>query len=703
MGSTASIAAETMASEKGLERGLESGLTPQAVQAAIVGFCGTNKVTAKKLQRVLAELTELTDNWAAQAKKLDRAGFGAHHLESSLREILELPGDLALLRLYGGGFLLLHRQRERWQTLDAHGEPLADVPDAAGDALTEAVVLRVPRQESLSNNALNSLTMLWPALRAAWAEVGLASVFINTGLLLLPLFSMLVYDKVVNNGVFETLWALALGMALYLVTDAGMRFVRAWSAEHIAEDLTRRGDEDLWHRLLAQTDVTGGFARFLSNYRDLSVARDFVSSTYLLAMADLPFLLLYLLAVGLIAWPLVIVASLLIIIYAIIGFVLQVRNNKLAKKAEQLNTRKLTYMGEALSSLDVVRTVPGASFFLRRWRDFSSESANVDGQRRLSVSHTSTLAAGMMTFSTVTMLVAGAYLIEARNLSVGGLIACNLLTARAMSLVTSLYMVLGKWQDFQRAAKRMESTLQPATSKEYTSRPSVIGHISVIGLTKNFTDRPIALDKISLNFAPGERVALLGKPGAGKTTLLRCIAGLSKADSGQVLIDGLALEDIVRLDRTRWLAWKSQEPALFAGTLEDNLRVAGSAADSERFTKALWVSGLDEELKSGRMTLGMQLEERGANLSGGQRQKVALARVFAQPSRIMLLDEPTLGLDPDSERLLAERLPQLLGKDDILMMTTHSAIMLNVAQRVVALDGGKVIADGARDKLVRVG
>ena len=102
------------------------------------------------------------------------------------------------------------------------------------------------------------------------------------------------------------------------------------------------------------------------------------------------------------------------------------------------------------------------------------------------------------------------------------------------------------------------------------------------------------------------------------------------------------------------------------------------------------------------MTLGMQLEERGANLSGGQRQKVALARVFAQPSRIILLDEPTLGLDPDSERLLAERLPQLLGKDDILMMTTHSAIMLNVAQRVIALDGGKVIADGARDKLVRV-
>jgi ATP-binding cassette subfamily B protein/ATP-binding cassette subfamily C protein LapB len=299
------------------------------------------------------------------------------------------------------------------------------------------------------------------------------------------------------------------------------------------------------------------------------------------------------------------------------------------------------------------------------------------------------------------MLVAGAYLIEARSLSVGGLIACNLLTARAMSLVTSLYMVIGKWQDFQRAAKRMETTLQPVVQQEHTPRPNVTGNISVIALTKRFQDRPIALDAVSLTFLPGERVALLGKPGAGKTTLLRCLAGLSKADSGQILYDGLSLQDIARSDRMRWLAWKSQEPALFAGTLDENLRVAGNATDTDRFTKALWVSGLEDELKSGRLSLGMQLEEHGSNLSGGQRQKVALARTFAQSSNILLLDEPTLGLDPDSERLLAERLPQLLGQNDVLIMTTHSAIMLNVAQRIVALDGGRVIADGARDKLVR--
>ena len=268
-------------------------------------------------------------------------------------------------------------------------------------------------------------------------------------------------------------------------------------------------------------------------------------------------------------------------------------------------------------------------------------------------------------------------------------------------MVGSLFLVIGKWQDFQRAATRMEDSLELIEERKPTPRPTIAGHITVVGLGKRYKDRPAALESVSFTVAQGERIALLGRPGAGKTTLLRCLAGLCRPDSGRILIDGLALDDIARLDRVRWLAWKAQDPALFAGTLEDNLRVASAAADARRFAQALWASGLEDELKSGRMTLGMQIDERGGNLSGGQRQKVALARAFAQPSRILLLDEPTLGLDPDSERLLAERLPQLLDAETVLMMTTHSAIMMGIAPRIIALDGGRIVADGLRDNLVR--
>jgi ABC-type bacteriocin/lantibiotic exporter with double-glycine peptidase domain len=677
------------------------GLDRHALLTAATRLCGANRASAMLLRRMLKGLVARSDNWAAQARRLDRLGFSARHLAAPLRHALELPGDLALVQISGGAFLLLQRNAQRWQIIGENGESLADLPDPAGETFVEAVVLRTPLA-NLKIEGLASLAALWPALRAAWAEVGLASLLVNAGQLMLPLFSMLIYDKVVSNGVFETLWALVIGMILYLSTDAGMRLVRAWSTERIGDELTRRSDENLWHRLSAQVETpAGGFSRFLSNYRDLALSRDFVSSTYLLSLADTPFLALYLVVIGLIAWPLLIVAALLIALYATAGLLLQAHGNRLGREAEQRNTRKLTFIGDLLGALDVARTVPGAGTFLRRWRELSDASASIDGARRLSMNHLNTLSAAMQTFSTVAMLAAGAYLIEARMLSVGGLIACNLLASRAMGMVAALFMVAGKWQDFQRAAARMESSLEACADKDCVPRPATAGHIAVIGLGKHYPGRPAALEAVSFAVAPGERIALLGRPGAGKTTLLRSLAGLCRPDCGQILIDGLALEDIARLDRARWLAWKSQDAAVFAGSLEDNLRVAGG--DEKRMAQAIWASGLEDELKSGRLTLGMQLEERGANLSGGQKQKVALARAFAQPCRILLLDEPTLGLDPDSERRLAERLPSLLEADTVLIMTTHSAIMLQLARRVIAMDGGRLVADGPREKLVSIG
>ena len=679
----------------------DHGLDRHALLAAATRLCGANRASALLLSRMLKSLVARTDNWPAQARRLDRVGLSVRHLAASLRHVLELPGDLALVQLAGGAFLLLQRNAQRWQIIGEHGEALADLPAQASDTFVEAVVLRTPLA-NLKLEGLASLAALWPELRAAWAEVGLASLFVNAGQLMLPLFSMLVYDKVVSNGVFETLWALVIGMVLYLLTDAGMRLVRAWSTERIGNELTQRSDENLWHRLTAQVDTpAGGFARFLSNYRDLAASRDFVSSSYLQGLADTPFLALYLVVIGIIAWPLLIVALLLVAVYATAGLFLQARTNRLGREAEQRNTRKQAFIGEMLGALDGARTVPGAGSCLRRWRELSDQSASIDGARRLSANHVNTLSAAMQTFSTVAMLAAGAYLIEARTLSVGGLIASNLLASRAMGMVTSLFMVVGKWQDFQRAAARMESSLEATVEHDCVPRPTTAGHIDVIGLGKRYAGRPAALDSVSFSVAPGERIALLGRPGAGKTTLLRSLAGLCRPDAGQILIDGLALPDIARLDRARWLAWKSQDPAIFAGSLEDNLRIAGG--DGQRVAQAIWTSGLEDELKSGRLTLGMILDERGANLSGGQRQKVALARAFAQPSRILLLDEPTLGLDPDSERQLAQRLPQLLGDDSVLIMTTHSAIMLGLAKRVIAMDGGRLVADGPREKLVSIG
>jgi ABC-type bacteriocin/lantibiotic exporter with double-glycine peptidase domain len=675
-------------------------LDKQAVLSAVTALCGPDFAAATLLQKGFRRLLASAD-WSAEIKRLDQMGLTARYVAGPLQDVLAIPGDLVLLRNTENGFMLLHRMEQRWHYLGEEGVPLPEEVDSGGGDRIEAVVMSLPKTKNQSSG-FASLTALWPKLRAAWAEVGIASCFINSGQLLLPLFSMLVYDKIAQNGLFETLWTLVFGMGLYLATDTGMRLIRSWATERISIDLTRRSDETLWSKLMAQVDLpAGGFPRFLSNYRDLTLSRDFVSSSYLLSIADIPFLLLYLIVIGIIAWPLMIVTLLLVLLYAGVGLTLQTRLTNLSKEAERVNTLKLSFMGETLGCLDVVRTTPGSGSFLRRWRELAEQSTSFDTKRRLAVYRLGMFSSTLQTVTTVVVLTVGVYLIHAQLISTGKLIACNLLAGRAMGLVASLFAVTGKWQDFMRSAARMESSLEAVVERECTPRPMIIGNISVIGLGKHYEGRPAALETVSFTVAPGERIALLGRPGAGKSTLLQCLGGLCRPDTGQILIDGLALDDIARFDRVQWLAYKAQDPAIFAGTLEDNLRIAG-CKDHNRFAGAIWASGLESEFQSGRMSLGMRLDEHGHNLSGGQRQKVALARVFAQPSRILLLDEPTLGLDPESERMLAERLPKLLDSSTVLIMTTHSPIMLQMVQRIIALDGGRVVADGLREKLVTI-
>lgn len=679
----------------------DSTLKAEELLLAVDQLCGSSRTAASVLRVVSRKLTAQTENWHNQAKRLQALGLvGRYCAAIRFREVLELPGDLAVVQAGNGRFLLLRYVDQHWHSVGSDGELLPKMPELDAERYVEVVTLRIPLA-GMKLDGFASLAGLWQELKSAWAEIGLACLFINAGQLLLPLFSMLVYDKIAHNGLFETMWTLTIGMLLYLLTDLGMRFVRSWSTERIGVDLAQRSDEALWSKLLAQTELpAGGFAKFMTTYRDLAMSRDFVSSNYLLALADLPFLLLYFAVVGVLSLPLMLTGMLLAVCYAIMGAFLHKRAQLLSKQAEQATTRKLTFMGELLNSLDVARTTPGVRAFLRSWRDLTELSAQGDAKRRMAQSHQSMLASGMQTFTTITILVVGVYLIDARLMSTGKLIACNLLTARAMALVASCFGVLTKWQDFQRAAQRMETSLEAVEDRQYVPRPDTAGKLLITAISKQYEGRPPALSQVTLAVEPGERVVLLGSPGAGKTTLLRCIAGLCKPDSGQILVDGLALENISRQDRSHWLAYKAQEPVLFAGTLENNLRLSGG--DGDRLSRAIWASGLEEEFKGGRMSLGMVLQERGGNLSGGQRQKVALARAFAQPSRILLLDEPTLGLDPESERLLAERLLQSLDPQTTLLMSTHSGIMIAAAQRVIALNNGQVVADGPREQLVTI-
>jgi len=239
----------------------------------------------------------------------------------------------------------------------------------------------------------------------------------------------------------------------------------------------------------------------------------------------------------------------------------------------------------------------------------------------------------------------------------------------------------------------------PLATQSVIPRP-LKGRITARQLGYRFKkDGPLALDGLTFNIEPGERVGLLGRPGSGKTTLLRCLAGVVRPSSGEVLIDGTAVRQHDAYTRARWMAYKPQDPMLFEGTLEENILAGAEFAAREAVERALEVSGLQEYIRRGELNLGMPIEPRGVNLSGGQRQAVALARSLVITPSILLLDEPTSGLDVAGEKAIAARLRDF-SQGRTLVVATHSHVMLAMLDRLIVIDGGRIVADGPREKVL---
>ena len=547
--------------------------------------------------------------------------------------------------------------------------------------------------------------------RIGWLAA--SSLFINIGLIVPALFGMLVYDKVVHNGIFETLWALAIGVVLFLAAEITVRALRARDLERVGLAIDEQIDQRLFDSLLHPSGRSamqpGMAARFLTLYRDLSSARDFFSSQYLMALSDLPFLVLIFIVLGIVAWPLMLVVGVWLAIYIWVGLHLKARAQSQSRTVNTLQASKLALLSDAMGSLDALRTSHAGTVLHHRFDKISHHHAVASSALRLEQVLQNHWTQAVYLLSYVSLLIVGAYLVFGQFITVGALIAVSMLSGRTLGVAGQALMAVGRWQELRQSMQLLAPYLGPqeqAHAPLLRPRTSIEGRIEVHQVAHAFGDGPnaSALREMSLAFEPGERVGLLGRPGSGKSTLLRIIAGAVQPTHGEVRVDHVALSSIALADRFAWLGFKPQEAPLMAGTLESNilLNVPPEATQDERMQAlkhALHVSTLDQDLAAGSLSLNQPIEEYGANLSGGQRQKVALARVFATQPKVLLLDEPSNGLDTETERTLVERLKALT--DVTLVVVSHSAAMLSVTNRLVVLDKGRVLADGATDKLLK--
>jgi ATP-binding cassette subfamily C protein LapB len=553
----------------------------------------------------------------------------------------------------------------------------------------------------------------WGALleqRFVYRDVLWAAALVNLFALAFPMFSMNVYDRVVPNNAVETLWALAIGVVLVLCADLFLRNLRS----HFVDEASARVDVQisatlmervLGMRLEHRPESVGSFA---SNLRGFEQVRDFIASGTVTALIDLPFALLFVIALGWISMWLVAPVLLAFALILVVGYVLQHRLHALAETTYRASAQRNATLIESLTGIETIKTQGAEGVIQARWERANRFLASVNVRMR-GLSAGAMYATGWLTqLVTVATVIIGVYLISQRELTMGALIAAGMLAGRALAPAGQIVGLLMQYQGARTALeslnKLMDKPVERPGSVEggspFIQRRELKGDIEFRNVRFAYPGRDDpALDGVSFKIAAGERVALIGRVGSGKSTMQRLMMGLYQPSDGAVLLDGIDVRQLDPADVRRNVASVSQDVMLFYGSLRDNITFGLPYADDSAVVHAAETAGLAEFVNRHPRGFDMPVGERGELLSGGQRQGVGIARAVLHNAPVLLLDEPTSAMDFSTEAHVTARLGAF-AHQKTLVLVTHRTSLLSLVNRAIVVDGGKIVADGPRDRIM---
>ncbi len=550
----------------------------------------------------------------------------------------------------------------------------------------------------------------WGALADQWPvyrDVLAAALLINVMALSLPLFTMNVYDRVVPNRALETLWMLALGVGIVIAVDMVLRTLRGYFIDLASARIDMQLSARIMERVLgvrmeARPAAVGSFA---SNLRSFESVRDFITSATVTTLIDLPFAMLFLLVIGMIAWPLlfpVLGAMLVVLVYA---YVLQHKMHELSETTYRAGALRNATLIESLTALETIKTQGAESIMQAKWEKSVAFVARINNQMRFLSAAATNGAMEMQQVVNVLVIIVGVYLIGDGKLSMGGLIACTMLSSRAVAPLGQMVGLLMQYHNAKVALTSLEQVManpveRPADAN-FVHRPELRGDIEFRDVEFSYPNTQVsALRGINCNIKAGEKVVIIGRIGSGKTTLQKLIMGLYQTTGGAVSIDGVDVRQLDPADLRRNIGYVAQDVTLFYGTLRDNISIGAPYADDAAILAAAEAGGLTDFVNRHPDGFDMMIGERGDSLSGGQRQGVAIARAFLMDPPILLLDEPTSAMDFSSEQQFKQRLKSIAAHKTVIIVT-HRNSLLDLATRVIVVDEGKVVADGPRDQVIQ--
>ena len=550
---------------------------------------------------------------------------------------------------------------------------------------------------------------LWQKIKntsSIYRDVIIASVMVNLFALVSPLFIMNIYDKVVPNLAFESLWVLAIGATVAYIFDLVLKQLRAYLIDVAGKKIDIEVSSKLFAKVIGaplekRSLSVGGMAKQLSEFDNI---REFLSSATISALVDLPFAILFMLCIWLVAGDLVmfpLIASVLIIGYTLLN---QSKLRKAIDESNRFSSLRHGHLIECLSSLESIKANGAEGVVQNAWQQMIGHTATWLLKSKMITNSVLNFASFIVQISVIAVVVLGVYRVSENLISMGGIIAAVMLTGRAISPIAKLAGLMTRSNQTLSALKQLDTLMAQEGEFEdkahLVSRTTLSGSINAdnISFTYPNSDQR-SLQSISLNIKAGEKIAIVGHNGSGKTTLAKLLLGLYQPTKGTIQFDGLNHHQIHPSDLRRNVGYLPQDITLFHGTIRDNILFGTRQVTEYQLIRAVQLSGVNVFTDNDSQGLDQQVGESGSSLSRGQRQSIVLARAILNSPQILLLDEPTASLDARAEKQFIQSI-NATAQNRTMLLITHKMDLLKLVDRILVLDKGKLIIDGPKDAVI---
>jgi ATP-binding cassette subfamily C protein LapB len=557
---------------------------------------------------------------------------------------------------------------------------------------------------------MNSRTWLWgplrenlPSLKAAI----LATILSFVLQIFVSLFPMVIYNKIIPNSAIESMITIVLGIFLVIIFDFFFKLIKTRLVDAATSRMEISLQKSLYNKIISWDlqnipKLTGSSAALT---RDLDNVAELFTSSSITVLVGLPFVFVNLAVIYVIGAELAFVATTICCLIFLLSLFYYFLISAHAEKAKNANIEKTSVFIETLNNLETIKSVGDYNFFKKRWNEALSENNEVSSKLKKDISDSSSFQSLITSLGQIALLATGGFMVINNHVSAGALFATVILNGRTVQPLLQLSNVLTKYSTAKASISKLDNVFNTVSTEEKRRENIRFGEIKGPIVIRNLTFAPqnaqySILNIPSLKIPNKQKVGIVGSVGSGKSTFVKLISGVYTPSEGNITYGSYDISALHQSDFRENVVYLGQNVGIFSGTIRENLCVGREDIDDDELGSALRLSGFETILKKFPNGLSFTVSEGGRELSGGQRQILALARAFISNPNVIILDEPTSAMDPRHENLFVKNLGNFT-KDKTFIVVTHRKPILSIVDRILVIEEGKVILDGPSNEVLK--